>query len=287
MNATPGLARRLCALALLATSGGLLGSACADNESSLFIRMRMAETGDCNVSRGPSEPFWSEDAVDSAYAGSHSAMLLVGNQIVERGDPDVLRTETSRVQLYEAEVRVADIEGNDVTPGYVVPITGAVDPSTSGDAGYNCTEVLLIDGATMDSLRAQAAQLRRDIQVWATVVLRGRTLGGQEVETKEWTYPVRVCFACRPVRRHVAAGLLLQLRERGVRGRQGARGACPGARGPQDLSRPRSALRRSHRKLRPVERSPAGAGSRRLQGAGLARRTGAASGDGPFAASKR
>ena len=43
MNAAPGLARRLCALALLAMSGGLLGSACADNESSLFIRMRMAE----------------------------------------------------------------------------------------------------------------------------------------------------------------------------------------------------------------------------------------------------
>ncbi|AUX33045.1 MULTISPECIES: hypothetical protein [Sorangium] len=28
------------------------------------------------------------------------------------------------------------------------------------------------------------------------MVLRGRTLGGQEVETAEWTYPVRVCFAC-------------------------------------------------------------------------------------------
>ncbi|WP_437712934.1 hypothetical protein WMF45_44720 [Sorangium sp. So ce448] len=234
MNATPSLARRLCALALLATSGGLLGSACADNESSLFIRMRMAETGDCTVSCGPSEPFWTEDAVDSAYVGSHSAMLLVGNQIVERGDPDVLRTETSRVQLYEAEVRVTDIEGNDVTPGYVVPITGTVDPGSSGDPGYNCSEVLLLDGATMDTLRGQAAQQRRDIQVWATVVLRGRTLGGQEVETTEWTYPIRVCFACSRCVDTSPPDCCYSSANEECEDAKELEGACPGARGPQD-----------------------------------------------------
>ncbi len=197
--ATSGLARRLCALALLAASGGLLASACASNESSLFIRMRMAPTEDCSsITCGPGEEFWTADEVDAAYDFSHSATLLVGNQIVQRGDSDVLRTETSRVQLYEAEVRVADLAGTPVTEGYVVPIAGLVDPGTGGDAGYNCTEVLLIDGATMDNLRVQAAALERDIEVVATVVVRGRTLGGQEVETAEWSYPVRVCFGCSP-----------------------------------------------------------------------------------------
>lgn len=194
--ATSVLARRLCALALLAASGGLLASACADNESSLFIRMRMAPTEDCSVTCGPGEAFWTEDAVDSAYASSHTATLLVGSQIVQRGDSDVLRTETSRVQLYEAEVRVADIEGNALTEGYVVPITGLVDPGSGDNVGYNCTQVLLIDGALMDTLRRQSAELGRDIEMVATVVVRGRTLGGQEVETAEWSYPVRVCFAC-------------------------------------------------------------------------------------------
>lgn len=196
--ATSVLARRLCALALLAASGGLLASACADNESSLFIRMRMApsDDGKCSVTCGPGESFWTEDSVDAAYASSHTATLLVGNQIVQRGDSDVLRTETSRVQLYEAEVRVADIEGNTLTDGYVVPITGLVDPGTGDNIGYNCTQVLLIDGATMETLRRQSAELRRDIEVVATVVVRGRTLGGQEVETAEWSYPVRVCFGC-------------------------------------------------------------------------------------------
>ncbi|WP_433930958.1 hypothetical protein AB3662_42920 [Sorangium cellulosum] len=198
MNASPGLLTRLCALALLTASGGLFASACADNESSLFIRQRMAvpATGECLVSCSPTEAASHGDAIDSAYAGSHIAKLLVGNQVVQRGDSDVLRTETSRVQLYEAEVRVSDMEGNPVNEGYVVPINGVVDPGTSSNAGYNCTDVLLIDGATMDDLRVQAAELRRDVEVLATVVIRGRTLGGQEVETAEWSYPVRVCFNC-------------------------------------------------------------------------------------------
>ncbi|WP_437633597.1 hypothetical protein [Sorangium sp. So ce854] len=201
VNASPGLAARLCALALLTASGGLLASACADNESSLFVRQRMARTGsggDCSVSCSPTEPFWSEDAIDSAYVSSHSATLLVGNQIVQRGDPDVLRTETSRIQLYEAEVRVFDTQGNPVNEGYVVPIHGIVDPGTGSNAGYNCTEVLLLDGATMDTLRGQAIELGRDVEVLATVLVRGRTLGGQEVEAAEWSYPVRVCFGCSP-----------------------------------------------------------------------------------------
>ncbi|AUX26970.1 hypothetical protein SOCEGT47_075420 [Sorangium cellulosum] len=201
MNATSGLARRLCALAMLTAAGGLLASACADNESSLFVRMRMARTGDCTVTCSPDEEFWTADSVDSAYRNSHSATLLVGNQIVRRGDSDVLRTETSRVQLYEAEVRITDIAGNPVegadgASGYVVPVTGIVDPGSSDEAGYNCTEVLLIDGATMDVLRDQARASGRPVEVISTVLVRGRTLGGQEVETAEWSYPIQVCFNC-------------------------------------------------------------------------------------------
>ncbi|WP_437811807.1 hypothetical protein [Sorangium sp. So ce1078] len=231
---TSGLARRLIALALLTASGGLLASACADNESSLFVRMRMARTEDCDVTCGPGEGFWTEDSVDAAYSGSHSATLLVGNQIVQRGDSDVLRTETSRVQLYEAEVRVAYIEGDPVTEGFVVPIAGLVDPGTGDDAGYNCTEVLLIDGATMDRLRGEAAELRRDIEVVATVVVRGRTLGGQEIETAEWSYPVRVCFGCSRCVDTSPPTCCASSAGEECQDVDDIEGTCPGQRGPQD-----------------------------------------------------
>ncbi|MGK3969727.1 hypothetical protein WMF38_32940 [Sorangium sp. So ce118] len=234
MNASRGLATRLCALALLTVSGGLLASACADNESSLFVRMRMARSGDCTVSCSPGELFWTEDAVDAAYVGSHSATILVGNQLVERGNSDVLRTETSRVQLYEAEVRVSDMEGNAVNEGYVVPINGVVDPGTSNDPGYNCTEVLLLDGGTMDTLRVQASELGRDVEVVATMILRGRTLGGQEVETAEWSYPVRVCFGCSRCVDTIPPICCSDSSSEDCKDQEEVEGSCPGRRGIED-----------------------------------------------------
>ncbi|WP_437656701.1 hypothetical protein [Sorangium sp. So ce1182] len=235
MNASRGLATRLCALALLTASGGVLASACADNESSLFVRMRMARSGDCTVSCSPGEAFSTQDAVDAAYVDSHSATILVGNQIVERGDSDVLRTETSRVQLYEAEVRVFFMDGQPVNEGYVVPINGVVDPGTSSDAGYNCTEVLLLDGATMQDLRAQAAELNGgDVEVVTTMVLRGRTLGGQEVETAEWSYPVSVCFGCSRCVDTIPPICCSDSTSEDCKDQEEVEGSCPGTRGTQD-----------------------------------------------------
>ncbi|WP_437674929.1 hypothetical protein [Sorangium sp. So ce131] len=198
MNAAPGgLARRLCALMLVTASGGLLASACADNESSLFIRMRIVPDESCTTECSADEPFLTYDEVDAAYPSgySHSAVLLVGNQMVQRGDSDVLRTETSRVQLYAAEVRILDNTGG-VVGEYEVPVSGTVDPGNANDPGYNCTEVLMIDGATMDTLRDRVLEEGSAIEVVSTVVLKGRTLGGQEMETVEWAYPIRVCFGC-------------------------------------------------------------------------------------------
>ncbi|WP_437733165.1 hypothetical protein [Sorangium sp. So ce1335] len=236
MNASPGLVTRLCTLALLAASGGLLASACADNESSLFVRQRMAmpTTGECTVSCSPTEAFWSADAIDSAYVGSHSALILVGNQIVQRGDSDVLRTETSRVQLYEAEVRLSYMDGSPVNEGYVVPIHGVVDPGSGSNAGYNCTDVLLIDGATMDRLRGEAADARRDIEVLASIVVRGRTLGGQEVEAPEWSYPVRVCFDCSPCVDTLPVDCCYGEPNEQCEDLEDVEEFCPGIRGPRD-----------------------------------------------------
>ncbi|WP_437774465.1 hypothetical protein [Sorangium sp. So ce1097] len=194
----------------------------------------MARTGDCTVSCNPTEPFWSEDAVDSAYVASHSATLLVGNQIVPWVDSEVLRTTTSRIQLYEAAVRVSYMDGSPVNEGYIVPIVGLVDRSRSSDVGYNCTDVLLLDGATMDILRREAAALGREVEVLATIVIRGRTLGGQEVEAAEWSYPVRVCFGCSPCVDTLPIGCCYGGPHQDCEDLEDVELSCSGVRGPQD-----------------------------------------------------
>jgi hypothetical protein len=203
VNVAPGVVlRRVAALALLAASGGVLVSACADNESSLFIRGRKPPDASCVVECSPDGVFDPEGEVDAAFDTSFTVTLVVGNQIVTRGDSDVLRTETSRVQLYEAEVRVVDLAGNPLTYSdgttaqYAIPLSGTVDPGTSNDAGYGCASVPLLDGGTMEALRASAVAQGGTVDVVSNVIIRGRTLGGQEVESGEWAYPISICVGC-------------------------------------------------------------------------------------------
>lgn len=206
MNAGPGrVVRRLLALALLTASGGLFAAACADNESSLFVRGVKAPEESCTVDCGADGEYYFSGFVDSAAFSSYIPVLIVGNQIVPRGDPDVLRSETSRVRVYEAEVRLRYASTNEpVTYSdgapveYAVTVAGIIDPGTGGEAGYGCASVPLIDGGAMNVLRERAWR-NKGVEVIASVILRGRTLGGQEVESPEWDYPISVCFGCKCV----------------------------------------------------------------------------------------
>lgn len=207
LNATSGLSvKRLLALALLTASGGLLVSACADNESSLYIRGSKAATDESGVIECSADGTFQGNGVVDFAVGTptdFTATLVVGNQIVQRGDPDLLRTETSRVQMYEARVRVVDVSGNPLTysngdsAAYSIPISGVVDASVDSSGGFGCANVPLLDGGTLQSLRSSLTKTQPSAYAIANVIIKGRTLGGQEVETGEWSFPITVCMGCQ------------------------------------------------------------------------------------------
>jgi len=195
----PMLRRALAAAAVLA-AGSVLAPACADNESSLFIRGCQApEEGTCGYRPDPSGSFFPSGFVDGAFHGAYSCGLLIGNQVVRRGSSDQLRTETSRIELYEAEVRVLDLSGNAVSYAdgsaveYLVPITGFIDPGAGTAPGYGLAQVPMLDAGSLASLGGGPGG---SVQVVSTVIVRGRTLGGQELESPEWSFPISVCFGC-------------------------------------------------------------------------------------------
>jgi hypothetical protein len=203
----------MAALAVLGATGGLFASSCADNESSMFIQGHKVAAPGSNgsIECSADGTFLLQGAVDLwACPSPYTATLIVGNQVVPRGDGKVLRTETSRVELYEADVRVLDssgaplqyTDGSDIA--YSIPISGLIDPSSNG-AGFGCASVTLLDGGAIESLRTAAASSSASLLVVAKVIVRGRTLGGQEVESAEWTYPISVslggsCFDVSPTR---------------------------------------------------------------------------------------
>src|SRR5204863_1557151 len=55
---------------------------------------------------------------------------------------------------------------------------------------------ILLDADTATSLGNTAASKKQVQQVVSSVVVRGRTLGGNEVETGEFLFPISICSGC-------------------------------------------------------------------------------------------
>jgi hypothetical protein len=189
--------RRAGAVALLAAGGALLSSACVRNESSLFIRSCLAVPRDtCTVQASTNSAFISDGVIDAAYVerAEYVCSALIENQLVARGDPTKLRTETSRINLYQAEVQVLDDDPTSPSAfaQYTVPVSGFADPGNGTEPGLGITDIVMIDAKTLADLGQRANDTGKQQLVVASVVLHGRTLGGLEVESNEFRFPITV-----------------------------------------------------------------------------------------------
>ena len=176
-------------------SSGLFGSGCADNESSLFVRAVLHRVGPaCAPRASPESETLGGGVLDMAFAtdvhgGSYVAALLVGNQLARVGNADQVRTETARITLKGAVVEVRDPaagENSDPLVEYTTDGTGFVDPSSGTNPGYGIMYAELIPaGFTPSTSRVNVA-----------VRVFGETLGGDEIESKELTFPISICTGC-------------------------------------------------------------------------------------------
>ncbi len=179
--------QRAGAFLLLSTVVALLGTSCVANESSIFIRGCIVPTDNglkgCSYSPDSSSKTWISGSLDPAQ-GDYFCALLVGNQLVARGDSKQVRTETSRVEIHSALVTVYDSTKSTTYATFSVPSTGFVDPGTSTQPGFGIAGAEILD-------RVTARQHAGETLV-AGVIVQGRTLGGLEVESAEWTFPIQV-----------------------------------------------------------------------------------------------
>ncbi len=196
-------ARRLVAVLMVGGLGALLSSACVTNDSSIFVRGCAEIPKDtCEVLPSITAATFLRGSVDSIYDSAYDCVLLVENQLVERGDPTTLKTETSRVSLYEADVQVLDSSGRLIqradgsSAEFSTPITGFVDPGT-GDPGIGVANAVLLDFQTIQDLGAQAIKDGTEQTVVAAVIVHGRTLGGLEVHSNQFQFPITVCSGCK------------------------------------------------------------------------------------------
>ena len=184
----PRFSKTIAAGALLSCAA-LSMAGCAENESSLFVIgvFAIGET-QCLAEPDSSAVLLSAGVVDRLLANGYQAAFLVGSHLTEQGSREKIRTETSRLHIQGAHVTIYNTAGAEIA----VPdaaATGLVHPASGTDPGLAAVFAQLIRPADFGALGAPG-------QIIVRVRFFGRTLGGQEIESGDYDFPVRVCDGC-------------------------------------------------------------------------------------------
>lgn len=179
---------------ILVSTLGLGALGCAENESTLFIAGVTKVGSDCAYAPGGADNLLLPRGVyDVGFAGSYQAGLLVGNQMNSRGQKARARTETSRILLEGAEVSLWLPEGGALVEPFSSPGAGFVDVVAGEGAGYGVLPVVLLPRPRSEAEEAAALEAG---YVIAEVRAFGKTLGGREIESNAFKFPIDVCMGC-------------------------------------------------------------------------------------------
>jgi hypothetical protein len=177
------------------TVGALLASAslctvgCAENESSLFvIGVYALSRTQCIADPSASAVLLPAGTLDRTLANGYNAALLVGSHLTERGSRENLRTETSRLSIEGAHITLYSTTGAEI-PLPDVAATGLVNPAAGTTPGLATVFAQLIRPADLGAL-GPAGQAIVRIRIFGT------TLGGQEIESGDYDFPIQVCDGC-------------------------------------------------------------------------------------------
>jgi hypothetical protein len=119
----------------------------------------------------------------------------VGNQIVPQGSATDPQTETSYVQFTGAVVRITDAEGQQLANYTQMVGAAALAPVQGTTPSYEPIGVMIVDPGTVSQIEPPvlAGGTR---QLITHTYFFGQTLGGESVQTGEFSFPVTVCYGC-------------------------------------------------------------------------------------------
>lgn len=177
----------------------LLAPACADNDQSFYIEGVIAPPARegnkaCLYTDDAQQPQLFEGVVDVSLADSYSAVVLVGSQMITRADNIAPRTDPNRAKVTGAIIRVTD--ANDNTLGeFTSTSTGTVNTSQGGISAFGSALVTAIDSTTLQKVGAGVVPGQTKLVI-ANIKALGQTLGGVDLESAEYAFPIRVCNQC-------------------------------------------------------------------------------------------
>ena len=189
-------------LVLALMGAGAVVSGCSENESSIYIRSVLAPNSNCLYVADPASEMLGSGTMDIGLTYEYKASLLVGNQLVGRGSSESLRTETSTFIAEGMEVRVERANASkDILSEYTVSVTGVSDASTGSSPGWGIVDTVAVNSAASQAILSIFENAESNVGLLRVVsVMRvwGKTLGGREVESGEFRFPIAVCIGCLP-----------------------------------------------------------------------------------------
>ena len=175
-------------------------TACSDVDTGIFVEGVVApRQPECTVSADPGADHVGRGVLDVAFSLDYNAWLLVGNQFTPRGDKEQVRTETMHFVVQGAEVELLGsnlepLQGSQST--FTVPVSGFVAPTASESPGFGVVLTTLIPQAVGQDLRDDLQGTSNSRTVVVRVRVFGETVGGTEVESSQFTFPIDVCSGC-------------------------------------------------------------------------------------------
>jgi hypothetical protein len=184
----------------LALATSAVVPACVENNESIFIRNVVAPSankvnGICIYQPDPNGAGLFEGTLDVGVRDDYYAVLLVGGHLIQRGDPLSARAESNRTQLSGATSRITNPDGSTVRE-FTSFGTGFVETAASGTPGFGVFGAPIVDAPTRDILAASLPNRTATRTIIANVKVFGKTLGGVDVETGEYQFPIKVCNGC-------------------------------------------------------------------------------------------
>lgn len=180
--------KSLLALGAVSSAAGILPS-CATNDSMMYIvGVAARQEGACAVDADLETAILARGTLDRLLASDYTAALIVGNQLTTRGSRERVRTETSKVALKGAEVRLENTQGAALAPAFSAIGTGFVDASEGTEAAPAVMFATLIPASIARTLPLGT--------VVTKVRVFGTTLGGEDIESSELLFPIDLCEGC-------------------------------------------------------------------------------------------
>lgn len=174
--------------------------ACVENDQSIFIRSVLRpstnrQNGACIYTADPQQAELFRGIVDVGIRDNYRSVVLVGSQMLSRGDPANTRAEPNRVHINGAIVKVQEPNGNQLAE-FTALASGFADVGSNNNPGYGVMQIVTIDAPTAAALRAQLPNRDETRQIVVQLKVFGRTLGGVDLESNEHQFTLEACNGC-------------------------------------------------------------------------------------------